>query len=86
MLIIIILLHGLSLPVVWFMSGLRSKPVEKIVDTVKKTTVDENYNEETENKKKTCSKNCLVFDIYDRIAILFCSSALSNSGCLPLAN
>ena len=66
----IVILHGLSIPLVWCVSGIRSKSVDLLIQkTTKKATNSVAIEEEMRNNQCCDCDDCFVFDVYDRIAI-----------------
>eukprot|EP01084_Bolivina_argentea_P168370 291999_1 len=85
MAIVVALLHGLSLPLVWFLSGIRAKSIETVIKRKKATSIalDIIDDGEVENKR-ICCDNCFAFDIYDRIAITITATQKTVGFGLPM--
>ena len=77
MFVIVLCIHISSLILVWSLSGCRSSKLE--------STESENTAQNTITGKKTKRRNhCMKFNIYDRIAILFCCSHKTAAFGIPM--
>ena len=72
MFLIVLCIHISSLALVWNVSGCRTS----------KSDQDESHFPDSEETKSKCQ--CMKFDLYDRIAILFCSSQKTVAFGIPI--
>ena len=81
MFLIVFCIHTSSLTLVWNVSGCRGSKSEggDTAETVSGDTVDGHG-----QNKMQCKDECMKFDIYDRIAILFCSSQKTAAFGIPI--
>jgi len=85
--IVIVLLHSISIPVVWFLSGLCNKSSNNIKNTSMDTgdhITEENSQGTIKHDSKCTCNECFVFNVYDRIAITFCATQKTVGFGIPM--
>ena len=83
---IILVLHSLTLTLVWYLSGVRGPPSSEYNTQPANANSAEESMIEQKNKKCCNKEDCLRFTIYDRIAILFCACQKTAAFGIPIVS